>query len=300
MNPNDSSHTRLRLAKYLYSRGSNGLRGGGIFDPAVGVSSFHDAIELALVAVIDQFGGGRPKKGGFIEIWDAASGAAVQKQRERLPLRSDMIAMNEARTGFKHHGNRVTVADGEKFRLSTERVLTFIATEYFATEFADLSLASYVQIQEERRLLESAIKKLHSGDKPGALGECSASLELMRERSSRFYRHGWLIEYPTIGADPTAHALVRFTKNQIGHLTQYVRHVESLVMAGLYGVAPMDFMLLDSLLNPRDGATFDVTQVPNELVAKAIDILALYSIGMSDRHAELDNAFATNLRGERS
>ena len=211
-----------------------------------------------------------------------------------------MIAMNEARIGFKHLGNRVTAADGEGFRLSTEQILVFIATEYLGIAFSDLTLASYVQVRDERILLEYAIDRLHAGDKKAALDKCGEALKLMRERASGFFQHGWLINYPATVRDPAVDEAVKFTKAQIGHLTQYVRHVESLVMAGLYGVAPMDFSLVESMLKSTGGDLHGVDDFPDELIVKTVEILALYSIGMSDRHNQLDATFATNLSGMRN
>jgi len=261
------------------------MRGGGIFDAGMAVSHFQDAVELALVSTAAQFGVDLKDRAGFLDIWDAASSAARDAGMEKIPLRTDMKAMNAARIGFKHMGNRVERSDAEVHYVNVERVLSFICSQYFDLNFDKLSLVTYVTVEIERQALQEALDCLDAKDKIGALRKCIDALKLMDERSSWFYEPGHLVQFSNMDRE-----VFDYIRSQIGHLRGYVRHVERLVMAGFYGVPPMELSVVDLMLaKMSDAASAELLAraVSDDIISRGIEILTLNSIGISDRQSEV-------------
>lgn len=281
----DSIGGRLLLSKYLYTRGADILRAGGLFDAGLAVSLFQDAVELAVFSCGALFNAQTKTNADFMEIWRAADVAAIAVGKPALQMKADMQALNKVRVNFKHYGIRPDSKDAEAHRINCAQFLSLAAKDYFGLDFATLSLVSFVQEDRERIALEEALAKLQADDKRESLLKCSEALDLMRRRGEAFYQHGLLVSFPQI--DSTTRTYI---DQQISHLRSYVRDIEGLVFSGLYGVAPMDFMLLRGIVPTKRGDELvfehwasDLTT--NETVARCIEILAQYSIGMSDRQA---------------
>jgi len=275
---------RLLLAKYQYTRGTDALRGGGLFDAGFAVSLFQDAVEMAVFSCGARYNAQPKDNAGFLEIWNATDAAAVAAGKSALRMKPDMQALNKTRVNFKHYGARPDRKDAEAHRINCAEFLSFVAKEYFDVEFSTLSLVSFVQNDTERKALEDALEKLQAGEMLEALAKCVDAMELVLKRGADFYQHGLLVMFPQIESTTRS-----YIDRQVAHLRSYVSDIEGLVFSGLYGVAPMDFMFLQRILPKRHGDQIVSEHwasqlITDETVARSIEILAQYSIGMSDRH----------------
>jgi hypothetical protein len=279
----DTSSQRLLLSKYLYTRGADILRGGGPFDAGLAVSLFQDAVELAVFSCAAKFSASVKDKAAFPEIWEAANSGATSAGKPPLQMKLDMDALNKARVNFKHYGQRPDPKDAETHRINCGQFLSRLAKDYFELEFSSLSLVSLVQDDQERHVLENALKRQKLDDKRGALERCSEALDLMARRRQAHYGHGILVAYPSI--DPVAK---EYVDQQIAHLRNQIRDVEDVFFAGICGVPTMDFILVRDILPTKLGNEFRFERwppdgLPNETAARCIELMAQYSIGLSEQ-----------------
>lgn len=290
MSSAESPNHRLLLAKYFYTRGVSTLGQGGLFDAGLAVSLFQDAIEIALVACASQLGAHIGDKAPFQDIWRDVNTAAAARGLPSLELQVDVTALNKARVNFKHYGQRPDRHDADAHRVTTTRILEMIAKRYFDLEFSKLSLVSFVRVANEREALEAASKFIDDGNREEALGRCTDALKLMRERHDNYFQRGIPVTYH-YPADPKA---TTYVDMWVTHLRSQIRDVEGLVFASLYGVAPLDFLFMRNFLPRREGESLKSDHwtaglLTDESVVRCIELLAQYSIGMSDRHRALDD-----------
>jgi hypothetical protein len=168
------------------------------------------------------------------------------------------------------------------------RVLEFIADSYFGLSFGSLSLVSFISDDGERQELERALEQLRRGDLAEALIVCGGAWQKMQERHAMYFQHGYLVAFPSMDAEAR-----KYIDHQVAHLRTYIRDLEGLVFASLYGVAPMDLLFLRHLLPVRRGTEVEFPDgfkdwATESATERCIDLLAQYSIGMSDRHAAID------------
>jgi hypothetical protein len=285
MSTSGSPGRHLLLSKYLYTRGTAILRDGGIFDPGLAVSLFQDAAEIALLACATQFHASYSDSTPFLKVWDATDGAATAVGKPSIPMRPDMQALNKARVTFKHHAERVDRAAAETHRINVLSFLTLVGKLYLDLDFKSLSLVTFVQEESERSPLEAALNDLRGGNRQSALVKCAEALRLMMERNATFFEHGLLVSF-AVNDQP----MKTYVDHQIAHLRNHIRDVEGLVHSAMYGVPPMDFMLLRQILPTIRGTEVEFQHwghelISDETVERGIEILAQFSIGMSDRHA---------------
>ncbi len=256
-----------------------------MFDAGLAISLFHDAVEMTMFACGARFDAQLKDRAPFTDLLDAVAKAAIQAGKPALRLKLEMDRLNKTRVNFKHYGLRPDRRDAESHRIDAGEFLAFAAREYFDVDFAGLSLVSFVSDDAERAALEKALELLQTDNKDAALSKCSESFEMMAERRAQFYRRGILITY-----DQVEHTIKDYVDRHIAELRGHIWDIESLVFAGMCGVSPMDLLVLRNILPKRYGNESKYENVPLEVispeaVARCIDLLAHYSIGLSDQLA---------------
>src|SRR5262245_11122981 len=83
----NSADGRLLLAKYLYIRGADILRAGGLFDAGLAVSLFQDAVEMAVFACGARYNAQPRDNGGFFDAWEATDRALATADKPALKMK---------------------------------------------------------------------------------------------------------------------------------------------------------------------------------------------------------------------
>jgi hypothetical protein len=279
MNP---TNRQLLLSRYLYTRGCTVVGGGGIFDAGMAVAHFQDAAEIMLLAAASTLEASVREKSTFEDLWDAVESAAEQKGKPKPPTRTAMRALNKARVNFKHYGECPDRKGAESHRAICGDVLSFIAREYFGREFETISLVDLVSNEREKRQLEQANEALARGDVKSAMECCGEAFGAIADRRYEMHSFGHEVSFPSI--EP---AVRKYVDGQVSHVRAHVREVETMLFASVCGVSPTDILFLRQMLPTRQAEQWAFDHWPLDAmhpdgVAKVVDLLAQYSIGLSD------------------
>ena len=279
MKPTDR---QLLLSRHMYTRGCSVIGGGGIFDAGIAVAHFQDATEIMLIAAASVLNAKLPKQSSFDELWNAVDTAAEKANKRQLPGKLALHALNKCRVSFKHFGECPDHKNAESHRAACGEVLSFGAREYFDREFETISLVDLVHEEREHRQLRDAEGALARGDLRSAMECCAEAYDAVADRCYRLHSFGHLVSFASI--DPT---IRNFVDSQVGHVRKHVQDVELMLLASVCGVSATDVLFLREVLPARheDRWVFErwpLDAIRPEGVTRIIDLLAQYSIGLSD------------------
>lgn len=122
---------------------------------AISISMLHDAVEsmLSLIAEVHQVA--TPSR-DFAKLFDAVTAHVKTRSGDLSGHRSAMVALNNARVGFKHHGNQSNKQTIDRHIANGLNFLSDAAAEGLDTPFAEVSLLGFVRDPEVREYLERA------------------------------------------------------------------------------------------------------------------------------------------------
>lgn len=122
---------------------------------ALAISSLHDAVESLLSLSAESLGANVKNRADFIQLFDAV-GDALTRPASVAGHRSAMNALNQARVGFKHHGNRVDEQTLRRHFANAENFLADLTDAVFSVRLEDVSLLLFIRDPKVRQRLESA------------------------------------------------------------------------------------------------------------------------------------------------
>ncbi|MFZ0246015.1 MAG: hypothetical protein WAL68_10095 [Candidatus Binatus sp.] len=132
----------------------------------------HDAVELLMLAVLDQLQLASKKRRDFMNFWSDIKQAGHPEPPDFVPMES----LNKLRVGLKHNGN---LPRAQTVRDLLPRVLGFfenVLNAYCGLSYSDVSLIDLVPDQEVCSLLHDAQKMFSSGEKAEALTNLKIAL----------------------------------------------------------------------------------------------------------------------------
>lgn len=122
---------------------------------AVSISTIHDAVEsmLSLIAEAHQVA---TKSKEFAKLFDTVSDQMKTQGGDLSGHRSAMIALNNARVGFKHHGNQSNKQTIDRHIANGLNFLADAAEQGLNTPFAEVSLLGFVRDPKVREYIRRA------------------------------------------------------------------------------------------------------------------------------------------------
>jgi len=122
---------------------------------AVSISTIHDAVEsmLSLIAEAHQVA---TKSKDFAKLFDTVSDQMKTQGGDLSGHRSAMIALNNARVGFKHHGNQSNKQTIDRHIANGLNFLADAAEQGLKTPFAEVSLLGFVRDPKVREYIHRA------------------------------------------------------------------------------------------------------------------------------------------------
>ena len=122
---------------------------------AVSISTIHDAVEsmLSLIAEAHQVA---TSSKDFARLFDTVSDRMKTQGGDLSGHRSAMIALNNARVGFKHHGNQSNKQTIDRHIANGLNFLADAAEQGLNTPFAEVSLLGFVRDPKVREYIHRA------------------------------------------------------------------------------------------------------------------------------------------------
>ncbi|HOP40448.1 MAG TPA: hypothetical protein PLI53_05345 [Geobacteraceae bacterium] len=156
---------RLLLAKELYLHALEHSTKVGDINKIIAVHNFHNAIEIALKAIVLNYGirGEKQLNIDFETLLNQIDNyQAFKEQEQRLPYRQEVRNLNQIRNLVQHHGIEPESSTMEDWRVFSKNFLVRIYDEYFGCDFNKISLATLINDCRLRQLLELASDKISS------------------------------------------------------------------------------------------------------------------------------------------
>jgi hypothetical protein len=144
---------------------------------SLAMSTMQDAVESALVLVIQEKGGEVKSKPDFAQLFDAA---IIHGDADNLKVfRHAMLAMNTARVTFKHHGNPLADSAIQRHLSRSEDFLSALVSDVFAVDIYSVSVLTFIRLDEAREKLVRSEELRSSGRMMEALTEVRLAFDLI-------------------------------------------------------------------------------------------------------------------------
>lgn len=232
---------RLALIRYQLAALSEAIAAPPPIN-ALAINLMQDVVEATLGAAIDHVPAkGLSSKPDFAQLFDAVN-VALGAPAELEGLRPAAIAMNTARVGFKHHGNRVSDQTLRRHYDVAVSLVETIVDKAFHIRLADVSMLLFVRDVQVRGLIENAEGREKSGDLTGALWCLRLAFDLLvAEYKSRKSVTGWRSVFETKPSMyPSSSALEksfgRTGRDHFEKLEEWVASLERLSILGALGI----------------------------------------------------------------
>ncbi len=155
------------------------------------INSMQDVVESALGAVAEHVRADVKARSDFDKLLDAVT-LKLGSPPELAGMRSSAIALNNARVGFKHHGNQLR---DETLRRHYDVAVTLVhelVRVAFGTELDDISMLAFVKHEDVRKFIEKADEFAQKNDIINALSYLRSAFDLaVDDYANRKSLDGW-------------------------------------------------------------------------------------------------------------
>ncbi|WP_341977771.1 hypothetical protein [Microbacterium sp. LWO13-1.2] len=141
------------------------------------INLMQDVVEATFAAVGDRVRASVPARADFDKLFDAVA-AKVGGQDEIVGLRAAAMALNNARVGFKHHGNQVPDSTLRRHHDVTQTLVRELVTTGFGIDLESVSMLLFVQHPKVREFIETAESSHRVNDLSRALTYLRAAFNL--------------------------------------------------------------------------------------------------------------------------
>lgn len=151
------------------------------------INGLHDAVEAMLGLVAEHRQIAVRNKSDFVQLFDAVA-AAIAPSLD--PHRARLNALNNARVGFKHHGNVLDGMTIERHCVNAMDFLADAAAVALGVDFEAVSLTGLVRDDAARAFVEAAETCWAEGDGEAALGQLRLAFDqLIKDYEQRKLWH---------------------------------------------------------------------------------------------------------------
>jgi hypothetical protein len=162
---------RVVYAKYVLQRAAGLQAESNELSLSVSLLLMHDAVELLMLAVLDDLQIPPKKNREFMDFWPLVRDSGRQEPPDKIPMDS----LNRLRVSLKHAGNQPHPPTVRELLPRVRGFFENVLQAYSGISYADISMIDLVQDQEVRDLIKGAQAKF-SCDKPEALRSLKIAL----------------------------------------------------------------------------------------------------------------------------
>ncbi len=155
---------RLLLSKQLYMHGLEHSNNMGMLDKMIAVHNFHNAIEIALKAILLHYDVRAENQLDmrFSDMIKAINKHSLFKERNMaLPYQQQILNLNQYRNLVQHHGFEPESSSMDHWRVYSRDFLVQVCQDYFAKSYDDLSSVELIDDSTLRELMKISLASLH-------------------------------------------------------------------------------------------------------------------------------------------
>jgi hypothetical protein len=168
-----TAYSGVVRAKHWYALAAEQTTSRHPLAAGVTVSLLQDSVESLAHAAAGAVKIDISAKAAFIDYWDKFPGP------KKLPYRTEMSSLNNARVLYKHHGVLPAPAEAERLSVLAHRFLVETTQEFFGMDFDQMSEVDLVAIVDCRDSLRSAEVELKNEALDTALHRCRDALDAL-------------------------------------------------------------------------------------------------------------------------
>lgn len=158
---------RLLLAKELYLHGFDHSNKAGALNKMIAVHNFHNAIEIALRAILLHYEIRANKELNIVfEVMlnEIDNHEPFRERDIKLPYRQQLRALNESRNLVQHHAVEPPTSTMEEWRVFTHRCLEQVFERYFKIDFNKVSPLDMIENETLRNALKGSLASLQENN----------------------------------------------------------------------------------------------------------------------------------------
>jgi hypothetical protein len=159
---------RLLFAKELYSHGLEHSDLGNDLNWMLAVHHFHHSVETALRTIMLDYGIRSEKTLNitFEVMLNEIDGyfKDVNEKQKKLPLRRELMILNELRNHVQHHALAPSREQMERCRVHTRDFLIEVCNDYFGLDFESLSRLDWIEDELLKKGLRLAEQDIEEND----------------------------------------------------------------------------------------------------------------------------------------
>lgn len=209
------------------------------------INTMQDVVEATL-AIVGEHNRAQIKGKDFSALFDGTT-KSLDNPSEIEGLRSSAIALNNARVGFKHHGNQIRDETLRRHLDTTVTLVNELVKAGFGIELDKISLLLFIKDEQVRTLIDSADGMRSRNDLTEALFRLRLAFDLaIREYESRKTYDGYHSVFET---RPSFYPSVFTLKNIDGmeKLSEWIERVANTVKLQAFGVDLQRYAYFDSV-----------------------------------------------------
>lgn len=209
------------------------------------INTMQDVVEATL-AIVGEHNRAQIKGKDFSALFDGTI-KSLDNPSEIEGFRSSAIALNNARVGFKHHGNQIRDETLRRHLDTTVTLVNELVKAGFGIELDEISLLLFIKDEQVRTLIDSADRMRSHNDLTEALFRLRLAFDLaIREYESRKTYDGYHSVFET---RPSFYPSVTTLKNIDGmeKLSEWIERVANTVKLQAFGVDLQRHAYFDSV-----------------------------------------------------
>lgn len=168
---------KIQLAKILYFDGLNSFKANNLEQVGVGLLLLQDAIEIFLIALAEHIKAPIDNKMDIYKYFKAIE----DKTTEQLPLKKQLLNLNQQRTNLKHFGFLPNIDDCKNFPIIVQEFFNQLSEKYFDLNIDEISLLNLLLPSQSKELLVRAEYNLKDKDYKSCQINCRKALYLLYE-----------------------------------------------------------------------------------------------------------------------
>lgn len=135
---------------------------------ALAISSVQDAVESMLSLAAEVLGANVKSRADFLQLFDAVN-AELPIDASISGMRTSANALNNARVGFKHHGNRADERTLVRHLFNGEEIVDTLCRGVFSISISEVSLLAFIRNETVRKRMEAASSAFAGDDLRAAM-----------------------------------------------------------------------------------------------------------------------------------
>lgn len=188
--PSEVEIERLSLIRYQLRSAAEILKQPAPIN-TLAINTMQDVVESTLGAVAEHVGAEVKARSDFDKLFDAVA-IKLGSPSELMGLRSAAIALNNARVGFKHHGNQVRDETLRRHHDVATTLVHELVRAGFGVALDDVSMLVFVRHDGVRSFIEKAEELSRANNLTDALSYLRSALNLaVDDYAERKSLDGW-------------------------------------------------------------------------------------------------------------